>query len=166
MTEVFVSAGSNLQPHENLRRALAELAAAHPQLRASRAWLNPAVGFEGPDFINLVVAYATEQPLDAVIAELRAIEADCGRSRLAEKWQPRTMDLDLLLYGDACGRFPGAVLPRPDLTQRAYMLGPMAEIAPERVHPVLGKTYRALWQAFDQAAHPMQEVELAAADGP
>jgi 2-amino-4-hydroxy-6-hydroxymethyldihydropteridine diphosphokinase len=70
------------------------------------------------------------------------------------------MDLDILLYGDLVCDAPGLVLPRPDLARRAYMLGPMAEIAPDLVHPVLGRTMRELWAAFDRDAHAMQRVEL------
>jgi 2-amino-4-hydroxy-6-hydroxymethyldihydropteridine diphosphokinase len=68
------------------------------------------------------------------------------------------MDLDVLLFGDRVGEFPGAKLPRPDLLKRAYMLGPLAEIAPEVVHPTLGATIGELWQRFDRAAHALTPV--------
>ncbi len=164
MTEVFVAAGSNVRPRKHLRQALAALRARYPDLRCSLAWRNAAVGFEGPDFINLVVGFETEESLAEVVARLRAVEEACGRSRLAPKWEPRSMDLDLLLYGDDSGQFPGATLPRPDLVERAFMLGPMAEIEPARVHPLLGKSYGELWAAFDQVAHPMVEVSLSGED--
>jgi 2-amino-4-hydroxy-6-hydroxymethyldihydropteridine diphosphokinase len=70
------------------------------------------------------------------------------------------MDLDLLLYGDRVSHEPGLRLPRPDLVRRAYMLRPMAELAPEVRHPTLGLTMRELWARFDSAAHPMREVDL------
>jgi 2-amino-4-hydroxy-6-hydroxymethyldihydropteridine diphosphokinase len=70
------------------------------------------------------------------------------------------MDLDILLFGDAVLGEPGLELPRPDLVRRAYMLGPLAELAPELRHPTLGATMRELWAAFDRDAHPMQPVEL------
>ena len=66
------------------------------------------------------------------------------------------MDLDVLLYGDLVGTFPGAVLPRPDLLRRAYMLGPLAEIAPEAMHPTAQLTIGELWQRFDREAHSMR----------
>lgn len=70
------------------------------------------------------------------------------------------MDLDILLYGDLVCDEPGLVLPRPDLVRRAYMLGPMAELAPDFVHPALGSSMRELWAAFDRGAHGMRPVEL------
>jgi 2-amino-4-hydroxy-6-hydroxymethyldihydropteridine diphosphokinase len=70
------------------------------------------------------------------------------------------MDLDVLLYGDTVADEPGLVLPRPDLVRRAYMLGPMAELAPDLVHPTLGATMRELWHAFDRQAHAMQPVDI------
>ena len=165
MPEVFVAAGSNVEPIVNLRRALALLRAAYPGLRVSRAWRNAAVGFEGEDFVNLVVGFETDEPLAAVIARLHGIEAACGRARAAPRWAPRSMDLDVLLYGDRVGDEPGVTLPRPDLVRRAYMLKPMAELAPELLHPTLGLTMRELWQRFDRTAHRMQEIDLDAQIG-
>jgi 2-amino-4-hydroxy-6-hydroxymethyldihydropteridine diphosphokinase len=162
--EVFVAAGSNVRPRENLRRALAKLRQTWPALRSSQAWRNPAVGFEGEDFINLVIGLETDLPLPAVLDRLHAAEAACGRPREAPKWAPRSMDLDVLLYGDAVGEFPGAVLPRPDLVRRPYMLGPMAEIAPGLVHPTLGRSMAELWDAFPKDGLLMTPVSLGDAD--
>lgn len=157
-TRVYVAAGSNVDPVANLRRALAALRAAFPGLVASNAYSNTAIGFEGDDFVNLVVGFDTDASLADVLAVLHAIEAQCGRPREAPKWAPRSMDLDVLLFGDRVGEFPGAKLPRPDLVRRAYMLGPLAEIAPDVVHPTLGVTIGELWQRFDRAAHAMTPV--------
>lgn len=160
MTQVLVAAGSNVEPRANLRRVLDALARRHPRLRCSRAYRNRAVGFAGADFVNLVVGFDTDDAIPAVLAQLHEAEALCGRERLAPKWAPRAMDLDLLLYGDRVCDEPGLVLPRPDLVRRAYMLGPAAEIAPDTVHPTLGVTLAELWQAFDQGGHPLVAVEL------
>lgn len=160
MTEVYVAAGSNVEPTKNLRRALAELALRFPGMRRSRAYRNQAVGFEGEDFINLVVGFDTELPIPEVIRQLQEVEALCGRERHAPKWAPRSMDLDILLYGDTLLDQPGLVLPRPDLLRRAYMLGPMAELAPALRHPTQERSMGELWASFDRAAHPMREVEI------
>ena len=103
--------------------------------------------------------------MHAVLARLHEAEAACGRARDAQRWAPRTMDLDVLLYGDQVSHEPGLTLPRPDLVRRAYMLGPMAELAPELRHPTLGLTMRELWERFDRDAHPMQEIDLDALPG-
>ena len=160
MTAVYVAAGSNVEPIGNLRRALGVLAAHYPGLRVSRAWRNRAVGFEGDDFVNLAVGFETGDDVRAVLGRLHEAEAACGRARNAPKWAPRSMDLDILLYGDMVCDEPGLVLPRPDLTCRAYMLGPMAELAPDLVHPLERATMAELWSRFDRDAHPMKTVDL------
>lgn len=164
MPEVLVAAGSNVRPRENLRRALAVLRETWPDLRASRAWRNPAFGFEGEDFVNLVIGFDTGLPLPAVLGRLHAAEEACGRPREAPKWAPRSMDLDVLLYGDLVGDFPGAILPRPDLVRRPYMLGPAAELAPSRRHPTLGRTLAELWDAFPRQDLAMTPVSLEEGD--
>jgi 2-amino-4-hydroxy-6-hydroxymethyldihydropteridine diphosphokinase len=163
MPEAWVAAGSNVRPRENLRRALATLGAEFPGLQASRAFSNAAVGFQGDDFINLVMRFPADLPLPALLERLKAVEREYGREPGAPKWGPRALDLDLLLYGDQIGRFAGATLPHPDLVTRAWVLGPLAEFAPELLHPVLGEKFGALWQRFDQRAHALVPVGL---DGP
>ena len=160
MNEVYVAAGSNVEPIANLRRALEAMARHYPGLRRSRAWRNAAGGFVGDDFVNLVVGFETDDDLATLLQRLHAIEALCGRERHAAKWAPRTLDLDVLLYGSKVCDEPALMLPRPDLVRRAYMLGPAAELAPGFVHPTLGVTLGELWSKFDQAAHPMQPVEV------
>jgi 2-amino-4-hydroxy-6-hydroxymethyldihydropteridine diphosphokinase len=164
MPETFVAAGSNVRPRTNLRTAVAVLTAAFPGLRASRAYSNAAVGFAGDDFINLVVAFDTDEPLDKLRERLKSIEHACGRRQGGPKWGPRTLDLDLLLYGNRAGCFPGGELPRRDLVERAYVLGPLAELAPDLKHPVLGETYGELWRCFDRSAHVLREVSLEGED--
>jgi 2-amino-4-hydroxy-6-hydroxymethyldihydropteridine diphosphokinase len=158
---VFVAAGSNLEPEKNLAHACAQIAHAWPDAQFSRAYRNAAVGFEGPDFINLVTGFQAAQPLHSVIEKLRGIETNCGRPRYAPKWASRTMDLDVLLYGDLVEETPDYTLPRPDLLKRPYMLGPLAEIAPEVVHPLAHRTIAQLWAAFDRGGHAMTEVRIA-----
>ena len=157
---VYVSAGSNVSPLESLTRALRALMARFPDLIVSPAYANSAVGFQGADFINLALGFTTELTLGGVLDELHAVEALCGRGRTEAKWAPRRMDLDVLLYGDLVGEFPGAKLPRPDLLRRAYMLGPLAAIAPEVVHPTLRRTIGELWREFDRAAHPLRQIRF------
>ena len=161
MTQVLVAAGSNVEPERRLATAMRELAVAFPGVRFSTAYRNAAVGFEGEDFINLVAAFDTGLPPPAILERLHAIEALCGRERDAPKWAPRSMDLDLLLYGDL--EAPGLRLPRPDLARRPYMLGPAAQVAPGMRHPTLGLTLAELWSRFDRDAHALVPVALAPA---
>jgi 2-amino-4-hydroxy-6-hydroxymethyldihydropteridine diphosphokinase len=158
MPRVFVAVGSNVEPERNLAKAAAELAREFPDVEFSPWYRNKAVGFEGDDFINLVVAFNTELPVHEVVAKLRAIETACGRPREAPKWAPRSMDLDILLYGDLVHEEPGLKLPRPDLLKRPFMLGPMADLTPDLQHPTAGATIGELWQRFDRASHTMTRV--------
>ena len=166
MPTVYVGAGSNVAPERNLARAVSELAREFPGARFSPWYRNRAVGFEGEDFINLVAAFDTNLPLHGVLAKLHAIEAHCGRERHAPRWAPRSMDLDVLLYGDLVCDELGLKLPRPDLLKRAYMLGPLAALAPEIVHPIEQLTIGELWRRFDRAAHPLEPVPAAPTEPP
>ncbi len=160
MPDVYVAAGSNIQPELNLRSALSALKRRVGDVRVSRAYRNKAVGFDGPDFINLVIGFETELTLTEVLSVLQAVEGLCGRPRKAPKFEPRSMDLDLLLYGDMVCATHAITLPRPDLIKRAYMLGPLAELAPTLVHPTLKQSMADLWKGFDQGSHAMQPVEI------
>jgi 2-amino-4-hydroxy-6-hydroxymethyldihydropteridine diphosphokinase len=161
VTEAYVAAGSNVEPMVNLKRALDVLARHFAPLRLSHAYRNRAVGFAGEDFVNLVVGFDTDLPVREVLARLHEAETACGRPRDAPKWAPRSMDLDLLLFGGVVCDEPGLTLPRPDLVRRPYMLGPLAELAPDLRHPTLGLTMGELWQRFDREAHAMQAIALA-----
>lgn len=158
MPQVFVAAGSNVAPYEHMALATRELKRAFPDVRFSPWYRNSAAGFEGSDFINLVAAFETELAVEELRALLRAIEALCGRPRGAPRWAPRTMDLDVLLYGDLVCKRPDLVLPRPDLLARAYVLGPLADIAPDLKHPTAGVSIGELWRRFDQGSHPLERV--------
>ena len=159
-TQVYVAAGSNVDPVVNLRKALDLLAARYESLRISPAYRNAAVGFTGDDFVNLVVGIATAQPVRELLRELHAIEEACGRTRLHPKWAPRAMDLDVLVYGDLVVDEPDLKLPRPDLVRRAYMLKPLVDLAPELRHPTLGTTMRELWRGVEAAAPVLTPIDL------
>ncbi|MEX2149927.1 MAG: 2-amino-4-hydroxy-6-hydroxymethyldihydropteridine diphosphokinase [Steroidobacteraceae bacterium] len=163
VADAYVAAGSNVRPRDSLRRAIAALAADFPRLTVSRAWSNAAVGFQGDDFINLVVKFPSDLPVAALLERLKAIERTQGRATGAAKWGPRTLDLDLLLYGDLTGRHAGATLPHPDIATRAWVLGPLAELAPDLALPASGNPIGELWRRFDRGAHPLRETTL---DGP
>jgi 2-amino-4-hydroxy-6-hydroxymethyldihydropteridine diphosphokinase len=160
MTAVFVAAGSNIAPLEKLRLAARELQAAFPNSHFSPWYQNKAAGFAGEDFINFVVGFSTQDSVEQVLAVLHRIESLCGRARDAPRWAPRAMDLDILLFGDLIRNEARLVLPRPDLLKRAYMLGPLADIAPEYIHPMAGLSIVELWRQFDQAAHPLHRVQV------
>ena len=132
MPEAFIGAGSNTDPERRLRLTLAELERRFGRVRSSRVYRGPAVGVPGPDYLNLVVAFTTERAVDSLRDELRAIETLAGRTRV----DPAVceLDLDLLLYG--CRVDAERKLPRPGLFELQFVAVPLAELAPELVHPV------------------------------
>lgn len=158
MPQVYVAAGSNVAPYEHMRLATRELARAFPDIRFSPWYQNRAAGFDGSDFINLVAAFTTERSVDELLVVLRGIESLCGRPRDAPRWAPRSMDLDVLLYADLLCKRADLTLPRPDLLLRAYMLGPLADLAPDLMHPTVGMTIGELWRRFDHASHPLMRI--------
>ena len=157
---VGVSGGSNIAPEANLPRAAAEIRRHFPDARFSACYRNKAIGFDGPDFINFAVEFTTDLSVGDVNAVLERIEAFCGRPPDAKRWEPRAMDLDILLYGDVIGVVLGVTLPRPSLLEWNFMLRPMAEISPDWVHPSTGRTLAELWADFDANANPLVPVAL------
>jgi 2-amino-4-hydroxy-6-hydroxymethyldihydropteridine diphosphokinase len=162
MARVYVAAGSNIDPQTNLTRAEAELVRIFGVLQVSPWYRNAAVGFVGEDFINFVFGFETALSVHDTQAQLREVETRCGRPRNAPKWAARAMDLDILLYADLVLHEPQLILPRPDLLLRPYMLGPLADIAPQLRHPTAGRTIARLWAGLKTKDHEMIAVRPAA----
>jgi len=146
---VFIGVGSNVDPAANLQLAISVLAQRYPALQLSSVYRNPPVGFAGDDFLNMVVAFSTAECLAEVAAVLEDIHRRVGRVSGEQKFGPRKLDLDLLLYG--CQVDAGARVPRADVLRYAFVLGPMAEIAPSLRHPVTGDTMHDAWSAYSGA---------------
>jgi 2-amino-4-hydroxy-6-hydroxymethyldihydropteridine diphosphokinase len=165
VVRIYIAAGSNIEPEERMRRAARELRRRFADIQFSPCYRNRAFGFEGPDFINAVAGLdSTLEPLE-LIAELEAVEQLCGRSREDPKWAPRAMDLDLLLYGGMIRATERYRVPRPDLLRRIYMLQPLADLAPDLIHPESGQSIAAHRDALlrtEQALVPMA-LDLGAA---
>lgn len=164
MPRVHVSVGSNLERERWTRRAVALLRERFGRLRISPVYESAAVGFEGDPFYNLVAGFDTALTPAEVAAALRDIEACCGRDPSSRRFAPRKLDLDFILYGALVERGADYRLPRPELLEYAFMLGPLADIAPDEQHPLDGRTYAQLWAAFDRDAAPIRPVELALAE--
>jgi 2-amino-4-hydroxy-6-hydroxymethyldihydropteridine diphosphokinase len=150
MPEIYLSLGSNLDQTVHIPSALRRLRALFGELVCSGLYESDPVGCTGPVFHNLVVACHTELSPDEVLACLHRVEDQEGRVRGTEGL-PHTLDIDLLLYGDAVLQRGRLRVPREDIIRHAFVLEPLAEMAPDAVHPVLGQSYAELWKRFDSA---------------
>jgi 2-amino-4-hydroxy-6-hydroxymethyldihydropteridine diphosphokinase len=157
MATVYLGLGSNESPEDNLRLAIRELRSRYGDLSLSSVYQSASVGFDGADFLNLVVRLESEDsPLD-ICGEIELIHNLAGRIRNSDKWESRSLDIDLLLYNDLVQDERPVHVPRDDIVQYSFVLRPLAEIAPDEVHPVTGKTYREHWQTFDAESQPLEE---------
>jgi len=153
VTIAFVGLGANLgEPGRQVRDALGELdAIPHTRLvRSSSLYRSEPVGYAGqPRFVNAVAQIETGLPAERLLAELQAIEARHGRSRSFAN-APRTLDLDLLLFGNAVIETERLSVPHPRMHDRSFVLVPLLEIAPEAVIPGRGEARKLLGQCDDQ----------------
>lgn len=159
MTKVFVSIGSNVEPERHVELALSGLRERFGDIEVSPVYRTAAVGFDGDDFLNLVVAFDTDKRVETVDAELDAIEGTAGRSRNAARFAPRTLDLDLLLYGDAVMERDGIRIPRKELVKYAFMLKPLVDIAGQQRHPQDGRRFVELLEAGNFSDQRCERIE-------
>ncbi|GAB4295220.1 MAG: 2-amino-4-hydroxy-6-hydroxymethyldihydropteridine diphosphokinase [Thiohalomonadaceae bacterium] len=158
MARVYVSIGSNIEREQNIRAGVADLKARFGALLLSSVYESEAVGFAGDSFYNLVAGFDTTLTPQQVAAELRAIEEAHGRARNGPRFSSRTLDIDLLLYDDLVLHEGTLAIPRDEITKNAFVLWPLAEIAPQLTHPQAGVSYGALWEAFDKQSQPLWPV--------
>ena len=160
MATVYLGLGSNIDAEQNLRRGIDELRRRFGSLTISATYRSRAFGFDGDDFLNLVVGLECELSPEAIEDNIEEIHALVGRRRSAEKFVPRLLDIDLLLYDDLVRESPKPQLPRSDILEYSFVLRPLAEIAPELRHPVTGRSMREHWQDFDEPGHPLTPVDV------
>lgn len=160
MHRIYISIGSNVEPARHVRLAITALHEYYAELIISSVYESEAVGFAGDNFYNLVVGYDTEQSVDEVNRILHEIEDRYGRDRKTPRFSARTIDLDLLLYDDLILQQDKLVLPREEILQNAFVLWPLAEIAPDVMHPVERKTMSLLWEQFDKSKQQLTLIEF------
>ena len=160
MAKVFIGVGSNINREQNIRSAIALLRVRFGELLLSPVYESEAVGFEGENFYNLVVALESDLEPQQLTRVLHEIETECGRERNSRRFAPRILDLDLLLYDDYVSDREDLHVPREDIITYAFVLRPLADIAGDLHHPVTGVSYRELWQAFDSSVQSLWPANL------
>lgn len=158
MAQVYLGLGSNIDKQASLNRGLQLLETHYGQLYRSAIYLSQAVGFDGPDFYNLVVSLTTTESLPDLCHQLRTIEYRCGRALDAKKCSSRTLDIDILLYDDVICDSP-CILPRPEICFNAYVLRPLAELAGSLLHPVTAQPLRQMWSNLAAKALPLSRID-------
>ena len=156
--QVFLSLGSNIDRDANIRGGLDALASQFGEVRLSPVYESEAVGFDGAAFYNLVAEIHTDMPVGALAEVLRDIESAHGRRRGEKKFSSRTLDIDILTYGNLCGEIDGVQLPRDEILKHAFVLLPLVDLAPDARHPESGKRYAELWQALDLSGQKLWQV--------
>ena len=160
MARIYISIGSNINPAENVQQAVKVLREYFSDIQVSPVYESEAVGFEGSNFLNLVVGAITELGVYEANQLLHKIEDEYGRDRSGPRFSSRTIDLDLLLYDDMVVKEADLDIPREEITHNAFVLWPLADIAPDVVHPEKQQTIKSLWDAFDKQSQALWPIEL------
>lgn len=145
MTTVYVGVGSNIERRKHIEAAIKELSTIGNQLQISTIYECASVGFNSAAFYNLVVALETRLSLSDFVAQLRAIESRWGRDPQAKKFQDRTLDLDIILFGEEISA-QDPELPRSDIFKYPFVIQPLYDLSPERIVPNDGRSVRQIWQ--------------------
>ena len=156
MAHIFVGVGSSINRQDNIRKGILLLNDNFGELKLSSIFESESVGFKGGLFYNLVVELNSELSISLVIQKLKQIEVQLGRPEKAIKYAPRTLDLDLLLYDQEIDH--ALDLPRAEITKNAFVLQPLAELAPTLIHPILGVSYQSLWSQYPTGKQKLWKV--------
>jgi len=160
VSTAYLGLGSNIDPRNNIASGIAALREKFGRVDLSPLYQTPSFGFEGEDFINLAARIETElSPLE-LKAFLHELEDHHQRNREAPKFSDRTLDIDILLYDDLYLVSPALSLPRGEILSAAHVLKPLADLAPDLVHPVCRQTISELWDAFPRQTTDLTLIEL------
>ena len=154
----YISIGSNIDKDKHIPASLLALENQFGPLTCSSIYESDAVGFEGETFYNLIVEFNSTLEVKDVAKLLRQIELDNGRERNSQKFSSRTLDLDLILYDDLILNDGRLQIPRDEIERYAFVLEPLAEIAPDLKHPISQLSYGELWDRFDKQNHKQYRV--------
>jgi len=157
MTQVCIGIGSNINKVKNINGSLSSLRNYFGKINVSPIYQSKAVGMDGDDFYNLVVQFETNMGIEILESRLREIEYNFGRKRNQAPHTSRTLDIDLLLFGNLVSEKHN--IPRDDITNYSFVLKPLCDVEPDLIHPIMGKTMRVLWGKFDSSKQPIIPLE-------
>ncbi|OLQ91335.1 2-amino-4-hydroxy-6-hydroxymethyldihydropteridine diphosphokinase [Vibrio ponticus] len=156
MITAYIGVGSNLERKKHIEAAIVELSQIGEELRISTIYECDAIGFQGEAFYNLVVEMKTTLDLTEFSRALRTIELKWGRKEDAAKFEPRTLDLDIILFGEQISA-AAPMLPRADIYQYAFVIQPLNELCPDLIVPNDGRT---IAQIYQQSCHNERLIEV------
>lgn len=161
MAQVYLSLGSNIEAEKYIRSAINILKELYPDMKISCVYESEAVGFQGDNFLNLVVGFDTDLSVEGIHEQMNEIEEMHGRLRGSESFMARTLDIDLLLYDDLIlEEEDGLHIPRREIEEYAFVLLPLTELAPDLAYPLTGETYSEMWERFDKGDQNLWAVDL------
>ena len=152
----YLSLGSNVSPDKNIQFALDQLSQIFGETVSSSIYKTKAVGFEGSDFLNLVVKIETGLDPEKLIDRLHGIEEMTGRITGTKAFNDRTLDIDVLIYGDYIN--PDLNIPRDEILMYGFVLEPLAELNPEGLHPIEMVTFIELWSRLKENLDASEKI--------
>lgn len=158
MPRVFAGIGSNVDREASIRGAVQKIREAFDGLCVSPVYCSPAHGFSGDDFYNLAVGFDTALALPTLLTKMKTLETAFGRQRQAQRFVARSLDIDLLLYGNL--RDAERDIPSADILGYYFVLRPLVDIAPTLHHPVTGRTLSEHWSHFDKTGMKLHNVPM------
>lgn len=166
MAKIYLGLGSNVEPEKYLQLGIRELGLRFGVLEMSNIYRSKAVGFDGADFLNLVLGFDSDLSPSEIHQAIETIHGVAGRQRGESRFSARTLDIDLLLYDDLVLDAAPIRVPRTDILKYSFVLGPLAEIASDLRHPGTGRLITEHWAEFDQNSHPLVAVSVNTTDAP
>ena len=152
----YLSLGSNVSPEKNIQFALDQLSKIFGEIVSSSTYVTKSVGFEGSDFLNLVVRINTDLDPSELIDKLHLIEEMTGRVTGTKAFNDRTLDIDVLIYGDLVDL--SLNIPRDEILKYGFVLEPLSELYPDGIHPIEKITFLELWNRLRENLDTSQRI--------
>jgi len=152
----YLSLGSNVSPEKNIQFALDQLSKIFGKVVSSSTYVTKSVGFEGSDFLNLVVRINTDLDPSELIDKLHLIEEMTGRVTGTKAFNDRTLDIDVLIYDDLVDQ--SLNIPRDEILKYGFVLEPLAELYPDGIHPIEKITFLELWNRLKESLDTSQRI--------